>query len=105
MWGNWGRALEAGIAAADAVPTPDYLTDTLQLFIHFLAWPLLFLVGLFRWNTVTPLTGPISQVTDRLRILPSGWPEVTTAMLLWLLAGIGVLLVRAFFGPRRPSVG
>ncbi len=95
MWGTWKRTIEAGTPAAAAAPR--YVTDSLQLFVHFLSWPFVFLFGLFRWNPVTPQTRAISEVTDHLRILPTGWPEVTTAALLWLIIGILVFLCRAAF--------
>jgi hypothetical protein len=101
VWGNWNRAVEAGFPTADAVPTPHYVTDSLQLLVHSLSWPLVFLLGLFRWNTVTPLTQPISQVTERLRFLPFGWPEVTAAALLWLVTGTAVSLLRTVFRSHR----
>jgi hypothetical protein len=103
IWGNWKRAVEVGIPVANVATTPGYLSDTLQLLFHFLSWPLVFLLGLFRWNAVTPLTQPISQVTDRLRFLPPGWPEVTTAALLWLVAGTAVFLFRVAFRSHQPS--
>jgi hypothetical protein len=103
MWGNCKRAIQLGIPLGAAPPTAVYLTDTLQLLIHFLSWPLVFLFGVFRWNAVTPLTQPVSQVTDRLRFLPPGWPEVTTAALLWLVAGIAVFLFRVAFRFRQHS--
>jgi hypothetical protein len=93
MWKNWRRAVEVGMPVAD-VALPRYLTDTIQLLLHFLSWPLVFLLGLFRWNRVTPLTQPVSQITDGLRFLPLGWPEVITAVVLWIVAGIIVFLLR-----------
>jgi hypothetical protein len=97
MWANWKRAVELGIPATEVARTVFCLTDTLQLLVHFFSWPVVFLFGLFRWNTVTPLTQLISEVTDRLGFLPAGWPEVTAAALLWLVAGAIVYLLRVPF--------
>jgi hypothetical protein len=99
MWGNWQSAAEAGVPVTAAAPR--YATDSLQLFVHFLSWPFVFLFGLFRWNPVTPFMHVVSQVTDHLRILPPGWPEVTMAVLLWLITAIVVFLCRAAFSSPR----
>lgn len=97
LWRNWKRAIEDGIPVSAAVSTPKYLTDTLQLLLHFISWPFIFLFGLFRWNPVTPWTQPISEVTGALRILPYGWPEVITAILLWLGTGLTLISIYGLF--------
>jgi len=101
MWITWKRAAETGAAGGDTFLAPRHLTDTLQLFTHFVSWPLVFVFGLFRLNPGTRLTRPICQIAESLRVLPSGWPEVTTAALLWLVIGIAVSLLRTVFGSHR----
>jgi hypothetical protein len=99
MWEYWKQLRDAGTVIADAAPMPCYLRDTLQLTLHFLSWPIVFLLGFFRWSAVTPLTAPISNLIYRLASLSTGWPEVIAAIILWLLAGavvgLGRILLRS----------
>jgi hypothetical protein len=95
MWDHWKHLPDADAPIATAATMPHYLSDSLQLALHFLSWPFVFLLGFFRWNAVTPLTAPISNLTYRLARFSTGWPEVITAILLWLLAGVAVGLGRA----------
>jgi hypothetical protein len=71
--------------------------ESIQLLIHLLSWPLVFLVGVFRWDFPTVLTSPIEAAEHRLGFLPTGWPEVTMAIVLWLLIGLLVSLTRFCF--------
>jgi hypothetical protein len=100
MWAVWRHAASAGIPV-DAVSTARRGMDSWQLLLHFLSWPLIFLLGLFRWNPAMALTQTVSQITDRLRVLPRGWPETITASLVWVVAGMAVLLVRLALRPAR----
>ncbi len=87
MWG----AAEAG------VPKVGGVADTVQLFLHFLSWPLVFMLGLFRWDAVTPLTWPVSQMIAHLGVLSPGWAEVVVASLIWVGAGLAILFFRALY--------
>jgi hypothetical protein len=73
---------------------PRKLSDTLQLLIHFLSWPAVFLCGVYRWEFPNPATDFVNRVTYRLAFLPTGWPEVTVAVGIWLLAGGMVAALR-----------
>jgi len=101
MWRDWKQSADAGIPVARPACTRRYATDTLQLALHFFSWPLISVFGLFRWNALTLPTQAIAHLIGRLRVLPPGWPEVTTAALLWLLAGVLVASVRACFRPHQ----
>jgi hypothetical protein len=89
MWVASRQAAEAGVAKVGGV------ADAVQLFLHFLSWPLVFLFGLFRWEAVTPFTRPVSQIVGSLHALPRGWPEVAVALLIWIGAGLTILFLRA----------
>ena len=75
--------------------------DTLQLLLHCLSWPLVFLLGLFRWDAVTPLTQIVPLALAHLRVLPLGWPEVVVASLIWAGVGGAAVLVRHLFARER----
>jgi hypothetical protein len=82
---------------AESCPQAPPFIETIQLLIHLLSWPLVFLMGVFRWDFPTVLTSPIEGAEHRLSFLPAGWPAVTTAISLWLLIGLFVSLVRFRF--------
>jgi hypothetical protein len=83
--------------SSQSQPQAQPLNETVQLLIHLLSWPVVFLVGVFRWDFPTVLTSPIEGLERGLGFLPSGWPGVTTATLLWLLTGLLVSLARFCF--------
>jgi hypothetical protein len=83
MWRRW----DAGNSATQARPNPERIGEAAQLFIHLLSWPFVFLAGVLRWDFPTGLTAGIETMEQRLSVLPRGWPEVTTALILWLLVG------------------
>jgi hypothetical protein len=89
MWEEWERAAAARVSKVGGV------ADAVQLFLHFLSWPLVFLLGLFRWDAVTPFTRPVSQMIAHLSVLSPGWPEVVVASLIWVGAGMTILFLRA----------
>jgi hypothetical protein len=91
LWEEWGQAAEAG------VPKVGSITGALQLLLHFLSWPLVFILGLFRWDAVTPLTWPVSQMIAHLGVLSPGWAEVVVASLIWVGAGLAILFFRALY--------
>jgi len=103
LWKNWKYASDAEIPVGGQMETARNVTDRAQLLLHCMSWPFVFLLGLFRWNVVTPFTRPILQIIARLRFLPAGWPEVSTAALIWIIAGITILLVRTLLRIRQAS--
>jgi hypothetical protein len=66
------------------------LSDSLQLLIHFLSWPVVFLCGVYRWEIPNPATHFVSRVIDNLAF----WPEVVAATAIWLLTGGIVAAIR-----------
>jgi hypothetical protein len=91
------KSWETESGPAESRPQAPLFIESIQLLIHLLSWPLVFLVGVFRWDFPTVLTSPIEGVEHRLSFLPIGWPEVTMAIVLWLSAGLFVSLVRFYF--------
>jgi hypothetical protein len=87
----------AGSAPSKLSPGPQPLSEAVQLMLHLLSWPVVFLLGVFRWDFPTILTPAVESLERRLNLLPAGWPEVTTAVLLWLLMGLLVGFARILF--------
>ena len=73
------------------------LVESTQLLVHVLSWPLVFLIGVFRWDSQTILTRFVEGLERWLIFLPDGWPDVTVAIVLWLLMGLLVGILRYFF--------
>jgi hypothetical protein len=68
--------------------------EAVQLFAHFISWPLLVPFGVFRWGARTLVTDAVSNLEKAMRILPTGWPEVFTAVIIWATIGFAVALTR-----------
>jgi hypothetical protein len=94
---NMRRRWDADAFPSQQRPGVQPVGETVQLLIHLLSWPVVFLVGVFRWDFPTFLTGSIEGLERHLSRLPPGWPEVTTALMLWLLTGALVASVRFCF--------
>jgi hypothetical protein len=92
---NRWEAAATETGGAESSPRAQPILESAQLLVHLLSWPLVFLVGVFRRDSPTLLTPPVEALERWLSFLPSGWPEVTTAILLWLLMGLLVSLVRS----------
>jgi hypothetical protein len=65
---------------------------SLQLAMHFASWPVLFLIGSSRWSEPNSATELLAMLEERASFLPTGWPQVTMALAVWLLVGA---LIRA----------
>jgi hypothetical protein len=65
-----------------------------QLFIHTVSWPFVFLLGVSRWNPPNSLSDYIAGLETRLSLLPAGWPQVVVAVMLWAVTGALVRLGR-----------
>jgi hypothetical protein len=100
---HWQVAEESNMAAEHARWTcPVRRWQELQLLLHTLSFPVVFVFGVFRWNPPNPVTPLLVRVADRLpAFLPTGWPEVTMAILLWVAAGFAVVLSRALLARER----
>jgi hypothetical protein len=69
--------------------------DCLQLLLHCVSWPFLFLLGL--WQYDVPSSGIANWVdwcNQRLNFLSASWSAVAVALLLFLAAGALVALLR-----------
>jgi hypothetical protein len=91
---RWRARLEAlreGDSVAGAMP----VSERLQLFGHFVSWPLVFVCGVYRWDTANPISSAVEGAIGALGSLPKGWPEVLMALAIWLAAGAAV------FGSRQ----
>jgi hypothetical protein len=97
----WSQAAERDIPVNEAARSRGQLAERLQLLAHFLSWPFVFVLGVFRWDFPNAITSELSLLMDHLRFLPQGWPEVVTALLLWASTGLLVLLFRRAFRAAR----
>lgn len=70
-----------------------------QILLHTVSWPLVFLLGVFRWNPPNPLSKYVAASEQAVDWLPRGWPQIAVAFLLWALMGIIVAGIRVL--PRR----
>ena len=75
-------------------PPSVILRENLQLTLHFVSWPVVFLLGLYQWQFDNPLSVWVQQIVNRLNFMPRGCPELCIAVLLWAVAGLIVLLIR-----------
>jgi len=76
---------------------PQTFGGALLLFLHFLSWPVVFVLGLEHPRSTTFLTGPIEAVEYHLKGMPSGWPDAISGLLLWGIAGVTFLALRTLF--------
>jgi hypothetical protein len=65
-----------------------------QILMHTVSWPFVFLLGVFRWNPPNPLSGYVAALEHAFNWLPTGWPQIAVALLLWALMGMVVGAVR-----------
>ena len=91
------KSWETESGPAESRPEAPPFIESIQLLIHLLSWPLVFLVGVFRWDFPTVLTTPIEGAEHGLSFLPTGWPEITIAIVMWLSIGLLVSAVRFRF--------
>jgi hypothetical protein len=68
--------------------------DSVQLFIHFVSWPFLLFLGVFRYDAPNLVSNWLGLLESSLQFLPEGWPAVLIAVAIWALAGAVVLCVR-----------
>lgn len=101
LWNEWKRREEQSAQSSGTLSFSQGRVGAAQLFLHFLSWPFVFLVGLKRWPTTTFLSQPIRISMKYMLFLPDGWPGVISAVLLWTLAGILVSAVRTALYLRR----
>jgi len=97
-WKTQWEHVHTGSLPLDAAPLRPELSDTLQLLVHFLSWPAVFLCGVYRWDISNPATDFVSNAIHKLAFLPVGWPEVVVAAAIWLLTGGIVAAIR--FAPK-----
>ena len=87
-----------------SVARPGDTWPHIQLSAHFLSFPPLFVVGVVRWNPPNPLAPFLDAAERRLAFLPLGWPEVATALFIFVAAGAVAFVVRgALDRVARPS--
>lgn len=91
------KSWETESGPAESRPEAPPFIESIQLLIHLLSWPLVFLLGVFRWDFPTVLTTPIEGAEHGLSFLPTGWPEITIAIVMWLSIGLLVSAVRFRF--------
>lgn len=92
-WCDAGRTDGQG----NGLPLRPTRGESAQLLFHFVSFPLVFLLGVFRWSPLGSLTAAIRKIEHVLSFLPFGWPQVVTAILLWASMGLlvgGLTLLR-----------
>jgi len=89
----WGH-VPADDPPLDLSRRQPQLSDSLQLLVHFLSWPVVFLCGVYRWEIANPATDFVGHAIHKLGFLPTGWPEVLVAATVWLVAGGIVAAIR-----------
>jgi hypothetical protein len=65
-----------------------------QLLAHCLSWPILFLLGISRFDRQGALSRVIAGVLQELAFLPRGWPAVAVAVGVFVASGTVVLIAR-----------
>jgi hypothetical protein len=93
-WKNYWEDLDINNLPLDGAPCHPKLTDSLQLWVHCLSWPAVFLCGVYRWEIPNPATDFVGHAIQKLEFLPTGWPEVIIAAAMWLLTGGIVAAIR-----------
>jgi hypothetical protein len=95
---GWYRT--AARAAREEHPVPGAARDVpggvrerLWLLTHAMSFPLLFVVGLARYDVSWLPVSYVLRLQAELRFLPGAWLEVATAVLLW--AATGLILIAA----------
>jgi hypothetical protein len=73
----------------------------IQVFAHFLSLPLLFLIGLCRWDVPNPVSNRIGQIERGLAFVPIAWRGVLVALMTWTAIGVAVSLLRVAAKARR----
>jgi len=69
----------------------DEFWTGLQTFLHFLSFPFVLALGIFRWDPPSRVTKGVQLLEVRLgHSLPQGWLQVVIILLIW--AGAGALL-------------
>jgi hypothetical protein len=91
---HWRRATENSAPVAIAAQEYRRPLERAQLFVHFLSWPFVFLLGLSGWNPPNPITACIASFERWLGFLPRGWAPVTVAVILWASMGTAVIAIR-----------
>jgi hypothetical protein len=93
-WETAARERTSVLLASEAWhSTPQQL----QLAAHCLSWPLLFMVGITRWEHLNWFSRQVLWLQSHLTSLPDGWARVATAIALWALSGLLVVLIRTCF--------
>lgn len=76
---------------------------SLQLFAHLASWLPLFALGTYRWHVPNAMSAAVADLEGRLSFLPSGWPQVSIALAVWLLVGALLQAWRFAFHGRVPA--
>jgi hypothetical protein len=97
---RWREASIERLPAGSAVRTIRGTSESVQLFLHFISWPFVFLLGVYRWDFPNRMSDSAAAFEARLSSLgfSAGWPQVATAVLLWVLMGVVVGLARGLSG-------
>jgi hypothetical protein len=95
MRAYWDLASEKEIPVAIAAREWHATFEQLQLFGHFLSWPFVFMLGVYRWNPPNPFSPQVARLEHLWAFLPQGWVGVMTALVLWGLAGVLIAFARA----------
>ena len=92
---RWQCAVRENIPVAVAAREYYRPWERAQVLTHVVSWPFVFLFGVFQWRPVTPIAACITTIERRLSALPDGCPQVTVAVVLWLLVGLVVRAARS----------
>jgi hypothetical protein len=92
----WARETARSTPVAQAARGARSVGRSVQFLAHFLSLPVIFWLGVTRWDPANPVGSYLLRVEARLTFLPEGLPQVLWALVLWVTMGPLVLGVRAF---------
>lgn len=97
----WSRTKAAAHRAGGTSKLVLSGSDSVQLLLHFVSLPPLIAVGIARPHFANPVSNWISSLEGGLSFLPTGWPQATAAILIWLAIGVAVFAARMATGHLR----
>jgi hypothetical protein len=90
----WNSAEKFGLPTEKAA-TSFRWRGWVQLLLHCLSWPILFLLALYRYDAPNAISDGVRIAEHQLDFLPAGWPEVVTAVGILCAAALVAVLAMA----------